>query len=67
MSGIREQIEHFEHWWSKNSDTPWKNYSRSRKKLKKWMNRFIRRNGKVISEDETGFKVGRKPTSGWEY
>lgn len=67
MSVRRDQIEHFEHWWSKNSDTPWKNYSRSRKILKKWMNRFIRRKGKTIDEDETGFKVGKKPTSGWEY
>ena len=67
MATTREKIEHFEHDWVKDSETPWQNWSRSRKWLKKQMNRWIRRHGKKIDEDEIGYKVGRKPLRGWEY
>ena len=65
MSVVKEKIEHFEHEWTKNSDTPWQNHSRSRKWRKNQMNRYIRR--QKIDEDDIGGKKGRKPTSGWEY
>lgn len=37
-----------------------------RRFLKKQMNRFIRRTGKIIEEDGVGYKSGRKPTRGWQ-
>ena len=67
MATRRDKIEHFEHKWAKDSDTPWANWSYSRKWLKRQMNRFIRRWSKKIDEDEWGFKKGRKPLKGWEY
>ena len=66
MATSREQIEHLEHFW-KNEEKPWKKYSRSRRWLKRQMNRFIRRNNKNIEDDELGKKQGRKPYLGWEY
>lgn len=67
MSLQREQIERFEVKWSKQSDTPWQNWSKSRKWLKNQMNRFMRRLNKKIDDDDRGGKLGRKPTSGWEW
>ncbi len=67
MALSREQIEHLEHEWIKLSDKPWRKTSRSRRYLKKQMNKFIRLQGKKISDDETGTKQGRKPLKGWEY
>ena len=67
MATTREKIEHFEHQWVKDSDTPWQNWSYSRKWLKKQMNRYIRRQNKKIEEDDITFKQGRKPLKGWEY
>ena len=31
------------------------------------MNKYIRLKGKEISDDEVGFKQGRKPQRGYEY
>ena len=56
MSTSKEQIEH-----------PWIDKHKSRRWLKQQMNRFIRRRGKKISDDEVGYKTNRKPTKGWEY
>lgn len=69
MSAIREQIEHLERTWSgeNNEDKPWKNYSYSRKSLKKSMNRYMRRANKKIASDDIGRKTNRKPFSGWEW
>ena len=55
-----EQIEHLEYWWRKMSDTPWKDYSTSRKSLKKRRNRWLRRFKKL----EIPLLKYRK---GWEY
>lgn len=66
--GVRlEQIEHFEHFWAQKSDKPWRNLSYSRKWLKKQMNKFLRRKNKKISQDDIGYKQGRKPFCGYEY
>jgi hypothetical protein len=43
-----EQIEHLEYWWRKESKTPWKNYSHSRKHQKKLRNRWLRRFNKFL-------------------
>lgn len=67
MATTREKIERFEIKWGKDSDTPWRCFSYSRKWLKKQMNRFIRRQGKKIEPDDIGCKRGRKPLKGWEY
>lgn len=74
MAVTREQIEHLEHQWQeqrkKEKDTErgwWKSLSRSRKYLKKQMNRYIRRQNKKIEEDDVSVKSGRKPCCGWEY
>ena len=67
MATTREKIEHLEHRWVKDSDTPWQNWSYSRKWLKKQMNRYIRRQNKKIEEDDITVKQGRKPLKGWEY
>lgn len=56
MSTSKEQIER-----------PWIDHHKSRRWLKQQMNRFIRRRGKKISDDEVGYKTNRKPTKGWEY
>lgn len=64
MALNREQIEHFEHWWEDEA-RPWKNHSRSRKKAKNSMSRYMRR--RPIEEDDEGYKSNRKPTKGWEY
>ena len=66
MATNREKIEHLEHYW-KNADKPWKNFSRSRRWLKKQMNRYIRRDNKRIEDDDIGAKQGKKPYKGWEY
>ena len=34
MATTKDQIEHLEHKWAEESDTPWKNWSSSRKWLK---------------------------------
>jgi hypothetical protein len=65
MALAREQIEHFEHFWSK--DRPWKNLSYSRRWLKKQVNKYIRIKSKKINDDDIGGKIGRKPLCGWEY
>ena len=65
MGTFRDQIEHLEHRLQQESDKPWKNFSRSRKMLKRMMNRYIRR--QKIEPDDVGGKRGRKPTKGWEY
>ena len=67
MGVMREKIERFEIKWAKESDTPWKNPSWSRKWLKKQMTRYIRRKNKHIDDDDIGQKIGRKPLKGWEY
>lgn len=69
MALTREQIEHFEYWWKKrgNMENPWRHLSRSRKWLKKQVNKYIRLKGKHIEDDEIGGKRGRKPLCGWEY
>ena len=70
MATTRDQIEHFDHYYKVRGgedDKPWKNYSHSRRWLKKQMNRYIRRKGKKIEDDEQGNKQGRKPYSGYEY
>lgn len=66
MATTREKIERFEIEWG-NALAPWKRFSYSRKWLKKQMNRYIRREGKRIDDDEQGYKRGRKPLKGWEY
>ena len=66
MATTREKIERFEIKWGKEI-APWKHFSYSRKWRKKQMNRFIRRKSKNISEDDIGYKQGRKPLKGWEY
>lgn len=67
MALCREKIERFEIKWSKDSDTPWKNPSYSRKWLKRQMNKYLRLKGKEIADDDVGFKKGRKPQCGSEY
>ena len=67
MALCREKIERLEIKWVKKSDKPWRKPSYSRKWLKRQMNKYIRLKGKKISEDEVGFKQGRKPHHGWEY
>lgn len=67
MALCREKIERFEIEWAKNSDTPWKKPSYSRKWLKKQMNKYIRLLNKHIDDDDVGFKQGRKPQCGYEY
>ena len=57
MALSREQIEHFEHWWE-DEERPWKKYSRSKKKTKKSMNRYMRR--KLIEEDDIEYKSNKK-------
>ena len=66
MATTREKIERLEIKWGKEL-ADWKNFSYSRKWLKQQMNRYIRRQGKRISEDDRGCKQGRKPLKGWEY
>ena len=56
MATARDQIEH-----------PFATPRKSRRWLKQQMNRFIRRRGKKISDDEVGYKSNRKPTKEWEY
>ena len=60
-------VEHLEHKRAEESDTPWKNWSSSRKWLKRSINRLMRRNNKSIDPDEQGMKTNRKPTKGWEW
>lgn len=67
MALCREKIERLEIQWSRESDKPWKNASRSRKWMKRQMNKYIRLKGKEIFDDEVGFKQGRKPQRGYEY
>ena len=67
MALRREKIEHLEIGWIKESDKPWKMSSRSRRWLKRQMNKFIRISGKKIDPDDVGYKQGRKPLRGWEY
>lgn len=67
MALCREKIERFEIQWAMESDKPWQKPSRSRKWRKRQMNKYIRIKGKELSDDEVGFKKGRKPQRGWEY
>lgn len=67
MALCREKIERLEIQWARESDKPWKKASRSRKWMKRQMNKYIRLKGKEISDDEVGFKKGRKPQRGYEY
>lgn len=67
MALNREQIEHLEHSLDSNEDKGWKKLSHSRKWFKKQLNKFIRIEGKKITEDSTGGKKGRKPYKGYEY
>lgn len=67
MALAREQIEHLEHYWEQDSEKPWKKLSKSRRWMKKQMNKYIRLKGKKIEDDEVGGKIGRKPLYGWEY
>jgi hypothetical protein len=55
-----EQIEHLEYWWQKTSNTPWKDYSASRKSYKKLRNRWLRRFKKLEIPPI-------KYRKGWEY
>ena len=63
MATTREQIERI----GGNPSKPWQKYHKSRKWLKEQMNRFLRRNGKKIDDDESNFKKGGKPFKGYEY
>lgn len=64
MATARLQIEHLE----QNFNHPWKIRSKSRKWLKKQMNKYIRRNNKNIEDEEDiGVKTAKKPYKGWEY
>ena len=74
MATTREQIEHLEHKWEEDLKKDkgkengwWRKLSRSRKYLKKQVNRYIRRQNKKIEPDDIGGKIGKKPFSGWEY
>lgn len=67
MACNREKIERFEIKWLDRESFPWKHPSKSRKWRKKQMNRFIRRNGKHVEDDDRGYKLGRKPYKGWEW
>ena len=67
MALCREKIERLEIKWAKKSDKPWRKPSYSRKWLKRQMNKYIRIKGKKISEDDVGFKQGKKPQHGYEY
>lgn len=74
MATTREQIEHLEHTWEEDlkkeknkEDGWWRKFSKSRKYLKKQVNRYMRRQNKKIQEDDVAMKSGRKPLSGWEY
>lgn len=67
MACTLEKIEHLERRWNERSGYPWKMVSHSRRWLKSQMNRFIRRQGKKITEDDRGYKQGRKMYKGWEY
>lgn len=74
MALRRGQIERLEHQWEedlkkeKNKENGWwRNLSRSRRYLKKQMNRYIRRQNKKVDEDDASIKSGRKPYSGSEY
>ena len=62
-----KQIEHFEYEWQQQSETPWKNWSKSRKWMKKQTNKFMRLKNKHIDDDDIGCKRGRRPLCGWEY
>lgn len=42
-----------------------KDHLRLRRKMKRWMNKYIRR--QPIEYDEVGRKTNRKPTKEWEY
>ncbi len=65
MATCREKIEHLEYYLKDSSD--WKHYSKSRRWLKKQMNKYIRRKNKLIEEDDVGRKQGRKPYKFWEW
>ena len=67
MALCREKIERLEIKWSKNSDTPWKKLSYSRKWLKRQMNKYLRLKGKEIADDDIGCKQERKPQRGYVY
>ena len=72
MATTREQIEHLEHFFeekekSEKNEGWWRKLSKSRKYLKKQVNRYMRRQNKKIQEDDVAVKSGRKPLSGWEY
>lgn len=67
MACCREKIERLELLWRDRSDTLWKDPSYSRKWRKRQMNKFIRRQGKQIADDDCGGKRGRKPYKGWEW
>ena len=74
MALERQQIEHLEHYFQekdKKEKSPetkwWKNLSKSRRYLKKQMNKYIRRQNKKIEEDEVSIKTNKKPCKGWEY
>lgn len=54
MALCREQIDHLEHKFRSMNDKPYKSFSHSRKWLKNQINRFIRREGKVIADDDKG-------------
>lgn len=42
-----------------------RNWAKHRRKLKKWMNKYIRR--QPIDEDDHGTKTVRKPTKYWDF
>ena len=50
-----------------NPDKPWQRRHKGRKWLKGQMNRFLRRKGKAIEDDDVSNKKGRKPFKGYEY
>lgn len=69
MALNREQIEHLEYQWKKSGkmNNPWRQLSKSRKWLKKQLNKYIRLKNKHIEDDDVGCKQGKKPFKGWEY
>ena len=72
MALTREQIEHLEHYFQekdRKEKNPkwWRQLSKSRRYLKKQMNKYIRHQNKKIGEDDVAVKTNKKPFKGWEY
>jgi hypothetical protein len=63
---LSEQIEHLEHNWCLSSETPWQNWSRSRKSYKKMQHKVWRHYSKHnLEEDSLNPTYNRY--AGWEW